>query len=376
MATKSYITPNFVYGNDERSLAKPLSYSMKIAAPMDARAVLSSWGDLVSIGQAAYVGMTFYIKEGTTAAAGKFYIISAIPNPDETGYNPSSWSFKTQKDAEDAGFAFLSIGEDTNTTYKFESNTTGLTITSTEVDGEVTVTIDHNIDSVYTVRGSKSVEGLTDVNLTKNKGDVYNVIDEDGFYIGASATDYAGTGSIIDKATYDTLAEGSKSVYKYYPPYTNVVWTADNGWDALGGTVVGITGGSASVEFDNKEVGLTGSISISIDSTGVPTLNCDSLSVDTTSISSSNEYVSWDIDGLVNISASVNISVDAEAIINTISTSAQDEDNGVQVSVGIANGSIEVNVSASPEIGAAKWIWLCQESTEPSTTVNIFAVEP
>ena len=247
MATKTYKAPTFVYGKNDKSLPKSLSYSLKTASPMDARAVLTSWADLASIGQAAYVGMTFYIKEGTDASAGQFYIITAIPEP--SSY--TSLTFDTLDGAKESGFEFLTIGEDTDTQYAFKgTNGVSVSVSPEKVNGKYEVTISHDIGSVYVVKGSKSIDEINALEVAEKKvGDVWNVTDADGFYLGSdSGASTAGIGVLISKTAYDSLSEELKANYKRYPAYSNVVYTAD-GWDSLGGKIIDITTTSKTASY-------------------------------------------------------------------------------------------------------------------------------
>ena len=359
MATKTYIAPKFVYGNKTQSLAKPLSYSMKIASPMDARAVLTSWADLASIGAAAYVGMTFYIKEGTDASAGQFYIITAIPDP--SGYTDSTWTFDTLEGAKASGFEFLTIGEDTDTQYDFEGkNGVSVSVSPEKVDGKYKVTISHDIGSVYVVKGSKSIDEINALGDAEKKvGDVWNVTDADGFYLGSeSGASTAGIGSLISKTAYDSLPEESKVNYKHYPAYSNVVYTT-NGWDSLGGKIIDIASTSKTASYgaadkpiltvsvngliDNEDTALSVSIDmdeLSNELSNSITINSGSISVEGEHVTSGNAELSISNGSL---SGSITVNVEDFSITGGESSTTVASDSGL-------TGDITISID---EIGRA-----------------------
>ena len=383
MATKTYIAPKFVYGNKTQSLAKPLSYSMKIASPMDARAVLTSWADLASIGAAAYVGMTFYIKEGTDASAGQFYIITAVPDP--SGYTDSTWTFNTLEGAKASGFEFLTIGEDTDTQYAFKgTNGVSVSVSPEKVDGKYEVTISHDIDSVYVVKGSKSIDEINALEVAEKKvGDVWNITDADGFYLGSDGVDStAGIGVLISKTAYDSLPEESKANYKHYPAYSNVVYTA-NGWDSLGGKIIDITTTSKTASYGTTvdkpilTVSVNGlvdkedtALSVSIDMEELS----NNITINNSSISVAGEHVTGGNAGLSisngSISGSITVNVEDFSITGGESSTTVASDSGL-----IGDITISINDKGVPTINntlkadvnsiTPKWIWLCSQAGDP-----------
>ena len=381
MATKTYIAPKFVYGNNTQSLAKPLSYSMKIASPMDARAVLTSWADLASIGAAAYVGMTFYIKEGADASAGQFYIITAVPDP--SGYTDSTWTFDTLEGAKESGFEFLTIGEDTDTQYDFEGkNGVSVSVSPEKVDGKYKVTISHDIGSVYVVKGSKSIDEINALEIAEKKvGDVWNVTDTDGFYLGSdSGASTAGTGSLISKTTYDSLSEELKANYKHYPAYSNVVYTTD-GWDSLGGKIIDITTTSKTASYgttvdkpiltvsvngliDNEDTGL----SVSIDMDELSNELSNSITINSGSISVEGEHVTGGNAELSisngSISGSITVNVEDFSITGGESSTSVASDSCLtgDITISIDNKGVPtINNTLKADVNSItpKWIWLC-----------------
>lgn len=380
MATKTYIAPKFVYGNKTQSLAKPLSYSMKIASPMDARAVLTSWADLASIGAAAYVGMTFYIKEGTDASAGQFYIITAIPDP--SGYTGSTWTFDTLEGAKESGFEFLTIGEDTDTQYAFKGvNGVNVSVSPEKVDGKYEVTISHDIGSVYVVKGSKSVDEINALAVAEKKvGDVWNVTDVNGFYLGSeSGASIAGIGSLISKTTYDSLPEESKANYTHYPAYSNVVYTT-NGWDSLGGKIIDISTTSKTASYgaadkpiltvsvnglvDNEDTALSVSIDmdeLSNELSNSITINSGSITVEGEHVASGNAELSIS-DG--SISGSITVNVEDFSISGGKSSTTVASDSGLTGDITISindKGVPTINNTLKADVNSItpKWIWLC-----------------
>lgn len=387
MATKTYIAPKFVYGNKTQSLAKPLSYSMKIASPMDARAVLTSWADLASIGAAAYVGMTFYIKEGTDASAGQFYIITAVPDP--SGYTDSTWAFDTLEGAKESGFEFLTIGEDTDTQYDFEGkNGVSVSVSPEKVDGKYKVTISHDIGSVYVVKGSKSIDEINALGDAEKKvGDVWNVTDTDGFYLGSeSGTSTPGTGSLISKTTYDSLPEESKANYKRYPAYSNVVYTTD-GWDSLGGKIIDIASTSKTASYsvadkpiltvsvngliDNEDTAL----SVSIDMDELSNELSNSITINSGSISVGGEHVTGGDAALSisdgSLSGSITVNVEDFSITGGESSTTVASDSGLTGDITISideKGVPTINNTLKADVNSItpKWIWLCSQVGDPS----------
>lgn len=375
MATKTYIAPKFVYGNKTQSLAKPLSYSMKIASPMDARAVLTSWSDLASIGAAAYVGMAFYIKEGTDASAGQFYIITAIPDP--SSY--TSLTFDTLEGAKESGFEFLTIGEDTDTQYDFEGkNGVSVSVSDKKVDGKYKVTISHDIDSVYVVKGSKSIDEINALEDAEKKvGDVWNVTDADGFYLGnESGASIAGIGSLISKTAYDSLSEELKANYTHYPAYSNVVYTTD-GWDSLGGKIIDIATTSKTASYgenvdkpiltvsvngliDNEDTGLSVSIDMEELSNSI-TINSGSISVEGAHVTGGGAELSIS-DG--SISGSITVNVEDFSITGGKSSTSVASDSGLTGGITISiddKGVPTINNTLKADVNSItpKWIWLC-----------------
>lgn len=374
MATKTYIAPKFVYGNKTQSLAKPLSYSMKIASPMDARAVLTSWSDLASIGAAAYVGMAFYIKEGTDASAGQFYIITAIPDP--SSY--TSLTFDTLEGAKESGFEFLTIGEDTDTQYDFEGkNGVSVSVSDKKVDGKYKVTISHDIDSVYVVKGSKSIDEINALEDAEKKvGDVWNVTDADGFYLGnESGASIAGIGSLISKTAYDSLSEELKANYTHYPAYSNVVYTTD-GWDSLGGKIIDIATTSKTASYgenvdkpiltvsvngliDNEDTGLSVSIDMEELSNSI-TINSGSISVEGAHVTGGAELSISD----GSISGSITVNVEDFSITGGKSSTSVASDSGLTGGITISiddKGVPTINNTLKADVNSItpKWIWLC-----------------
>ncbi len=382
MATKTYKAPTFVYGKNDKSLPKSLSYSLKTASPMDARAVLTSWTDLASIGQAAYVGMTFYIKEGTDASAGQFYIITAIPDP--SGYTDSTWTFDTIEGAKESGFEFLTIGEDTDTQYAFKgTNGVSVSVSPEKVDGKYEVTISHDIDSVYVVKGSKSIDEINALEVAEKKvGDVWNVTDVDGFYLGSDGVDStAGIGVLISKATYDSLSEELKTNYKHYPAYSNVVYTAD-GWDSLGGKITDITTTSKTASYgttvdkpiltvsvnglvDKEDTALSVSIDMEELSNNI-TINNSSISVAGEHVTGGNAVLSIS-DG--SISGSITVNVEDFSITGGESSTTVASDSGLTGDITISindKGVPTINNTLKADVNSItpKWIWLCSGGSQ------------
>ena len=382
MATKTYKAPAFLYGKNDKSLPKSLSYSLKTASPMDARAVLTSWADLASIGAAAYVGMTFYIKEGTDASAGQFYIITAIPDP--SGYTDSTWTFNTLEGAKASGFEFLTIGEDTDTQYAFKGmNGVSVSVSPEKVDGKYEVTISHDIDSVYVVKGSKSIDEINALEVAEKKvGDVWNITDADGFYLGSDGVDStAGIGVLISKTAYDSLPEESKANYKHYPAYSNVVYTA-NGWDSLGGKIIDITTTSKTASYGTTvdkpilTVSVNGlvdkedtALSVSIDMEELS----NNITINNSSISVAGEHVTGGNAGLSisngSISGSITVNVEDFSITGGESSTTVASDSGL-----IGDITISINDKGVPTINntlkadvnsiTPKWIWLCSGGSQ------------
>lgn len=380
MATKTYIAPKFVYGKNDKSLPKSLSYSLKTASPMDARAVLTSWADLASIGAAAYVGMTFYIKEGTDASAGQFYIITAIPDP--SSY--TSLTFDTLEGAKESGFEFLTIGEDTDTQYAFKgTNGVSVSVSPEKVDGKYEVTISHDIDSVYVVKGSKSIDEINALEVADKKvGDVWNVTDADGFYLGSDAVDStAGIGVLISKAAYDSLSEELKANYKHYPAYSNVVYTAD-GWDSLGGKITDITTTSKTASYGTTvdkpilTVSVNGlvdkedtALSVSIDMEELS----NNITINSSSISVAGEHVTGGDAALTisngSISGSITVNVEDFSITGGESSTTVASDSGLTGDITIsidAKGVPTINNTLKADVNSItpKWIWLCSGGSQ------------
>lgn len=385
MATKTYKAPTFLYGKNDKSLPKSLSYSLKTASPMDARAVLTSWVDLASIGKAAYVGMTFYIKEGEDASAGQFYIITAIPDP--SSY--TSLTFDTLEGAKESGFEFLTIGEDTDTQYDFEGkNGVNVSVSPEKVDGKYKVTISHDIGSVYVVKGSKSIDEINALEIAEKKvGDVWNVTDADGFYLGnESGASTAGTGSLISKTTYDSLSEELKANYKHYPAYSNVVYTTD-GWDSLGGKIIDITTTSKTASYgaaadkpiltvsvngliDNEDTAL----SVSIDMDELSNELSNSITINSGSISVSGEHVTGGDATLSisngSISGSITVNVEDFSITGGESSTSVASDSGLTGDITISiddKGVPTINNTLKADVNSItpKWIWLCSQAGGP-----------
>lgn len=381
MATKTYKAPTFLYGKNDKSLPKSLSYSLKTASPMDARAVLTSWVDLASIGKAAYVGMTFYIKEGEDASAGQFYIITAIPDP--SSY--TSLTFDTLEGAKESGFEFLTIGEDTDTQYAFKGmNGVSVSVSPEKVDGKYEVTISHDIGSVYVVKGSKSIDEINALEIAEKKvGDVWNVTDTDGFYLGSeSGASTAGTGSLISKTTYDGLSEELKANYKHYPAYSNVVYTTD-GWDSLGGKIIDITTTSKTASYgaadkpiltvsvngliDNEDTALSVSIDmdeLSNELSNSITINSGSISVEGEHVTSGNAELSIS-NG--SISGSITVNVEDFSITGGESSTSVASDSGLTGDITISiddKGVPTINNTLKADVSSItpKWIWLCSEA--------------
>ena len=381
MATKTYKAPTFLYGKNDKSLPKSLSYSLKTASPMDARAVLTSWVDLASIGKAAYVGMTFYIKEGEDASAGQFYIITAIPDP--SSY--TSLTFDTLEGAKESGFEFLTIGEDTDTQYAFKGmNGVSVSVSPEKVDGKYEVTISHDIGSVYVVKGSKSIDEINALETAEKKvGDVWNVTDVDGFYLGSeSGASTAGTGSLISKTTYDSLSEELKANYKHYPAYSNVVYTTD-GWDSLGGKIIDITTTSKTASYgaadkpiltvsvngliDNEDTALSVSIDmdeLSNELSNSITINSGSISVEGEHVTSGNAELSIS-NG--SISGSITVNVEDFSISGGESSTTVASDSGLtgDITISIDNKGVPtINNTLKADVNSItpKWIWLCSEA--------------
>lgn len=378
MATKTYKAPTFVYGKNDKSLPKSLSYSLKTASPMDARAVLTSWTDLASIGQAAYVGMTFYIKEGTDASAGQFYIITAIPEP--SSY--TSLTFDTLEGAKESGFEFLTIGEDTDTQYAFKgTNGVSVSVSPEKVNGKYEVTISHDIDSVYVVKGSKSIDEINALEVAEKKvGDVWNITDADGFYLGSdSGASTAGIGVLISKTAYDSLSEELKANYKHYPAYSNVVYTAD-GWDSLGGKITDITTTSKTASYgttvdkpiltvsvnglvDKEDTALSVSIDMEELSNNI-TINNSSISVAGEHVTGGNAELSIS-DG--SISGSITVNVEDFSITGGESSTTVAPDSGLTGDITISideKGVPTINNTLKADVNSItpKWIWLCAEA--------------
>lgn len=382
MATKTYKAPTFVYGKNDKSLPKSLSYSLKTASPMDARAVLTSWTDLASIGQAAYVGMTFYIKEGIDASAGQFYIITAIPDP--SGYTDSTWTFDTLEGAKESGFEFLTIGEDTDTQYAFKgTNGVSVSVSPEKVDGKYEVTISHDIDSVYVVKGSKSIDEINALEVAEKKvGDVWNITDADGFYLGSDGVDStAGIGVLISKTAYDSLSEELKANYKHYPAYSNVVYTAD-GWDSLGGKIIDITTTSKTASYgttvdkpiltvsvngliDKEDTALSVSIDMEELSNNI-TINNSSISVAGEHVTGGNAALSIS-DG--SISGSITVNVEDFSITGGESSTTVASDSGLTGDITISideKGVPTINNTLKADVNSItpKWIWLCSGGSQ------------
>ena len=378
MATKTYKAPTFLYGKNDKSLPKSLSYSLKTASPMDARAVLTSWTDLASIGQAAYVGMTFYIKEGTDASAGQFYIITAIPEP--SSY--TSLTFDTLEGAKESGFEFLTIGEDTDTQYAFKgTNGVSVSVSPEKVNGKYEVTISHDIGSVYVIKGSKSIDEINALEVAEKKvGDVWNITDADGFYLGSeSGVSTAGTGSLISKTTYDSLSEELKANYKHYPAYSNVVYTAD-GWDSLGGKIIDITTTSKTASYgttvdkpiltvsvnglvDKEDTALSVSIDMEELSNNI-TINNSSISVAGEHVTGGNAELSIS-DG--SISGSITVNVEDFSITGGESSTSVASDSGLtgDITISIDNKGVPtINNTLKADVSSItpKWIWLCSQA--------------
>ena len=380
MATKTYKAPTFLYGKNDKSLPKSLSYSLKTASPMDARAVLTSWVDLASIGKAAYVGMTFYIKEGEDASAGQFYIITAIPDP--SSY--TSLTFDTLEGAKESGFEFLTIGEDTDTQYDFEGkNGVSVSVSPEKVDGKYKVTISHDIGSVYVVKGSKSIDEINALEDAEKKvGDVWNVTDADGFYLGSeSGASIAGIGSLISKTAYDSLPEESKVNYKHYPAYSNVVYAAD-GWDSLGGKITDITTTSKTASYGTTvdkpilTVGVNGlvdkedtALSVSIDMEELSnniTINNSSISVAGEHVTGGNAELSISNGSL---SGSITVNVEDFSITGGESSTTVAPDSGLtgDITISIDNKGVPtINNTLKADVNSItpKWIWLCSGGSQ------------
>ena len=380
MATKTYKAPTFLYGKNDKSLPKSLSYSLKTASPMDARAVLTSWADLASIGKAAYVGMTFYIKEGTDASAGQFYIITAIPDP--SSY--TSLTFDTLEGAKESGFEFLTIGEDTDTQYAFKgTNGVSVSVSPEKVDGKYEVTISHDIDSVYVVKGSKSIDEINALEVAEKKvGDVWNITDADGFYLGSDGVDStAGIGVLISKTAYDSLSEELKANYKHYPAYSNVVYTAD-GWDSLGGKITDITTTSKTASYgttvdkpiltvsvnglvDKEDTALSVSIDMEELSNNI-TINNSSISVAGEHVTGGNAELSIS-DG--SISGSITVNVEDFSITGGDSSTTVAPDSGLTGDITISideKGVPTINNTLKADVNSItpKWIWLCSGGSQ------------
>lgn len=384
MATKTYKAPTFLYGKNDKSLPKSLSYSLKTASPMDARAVLTSWVDLASIGKAAYVGMTFYIKEGENASAGQFYIITAIPDP--SSY--TSLTFDTLEGAKESGFEFLTIGEDTDTQYAFKGmNGVSVSVSPEKVDGKYEVTISHDIGSVYVVKGSKSIDEINALETAEKKvGDVWNVTDADGFYLGSdSGASTAGTGSLISKTTYDSLSEELKANYKHYSAYSNVVYTTD-GWDSLGGKIIDITTTSKTASYGNVDkpiltVSVNGlidnedtALSVSIDMDELSNELSNSITINSGSISVEGEHVTSGNAALSisngSISGSITVNVEDFSITGGESSTSVASDSGLTGDITISiddKGVPTINNTLKADVNSItpKWIWLCSEAGGP-----------
>lgn len=386
MATKTYKAPTFVYGKNDKSLPKSLSYSLKTASPMDARAVLTSWTDLASIGQAAYVGMTFYIKEGIDASAGQFYIITAVPDP--SGYTDSTWTFDTLEGAKESGFEFLTIGEDTDTQYAFKgANGVSVSVSPEKVDGKYEVTISHDIDSVYVVKGSKSIDEINALEAAEKKvGDVWNITDADGFYLGSdSGASTAGIGVLISKTAYDSLPEESKANYKHYPAYSNVVYTAD-GWDSLGGKITDITTTSKTASYGTTvdkpilTVSVNGlvdkedtALSVSIDMEELSNELSNSITINSGSISVAGEHVTSGNAELSisngSISGSITVNVEDFSITGGESSTTVASDSGLTGDITISideKGVPTINNTLKADVNSItpKWIWLCSGGSQ------------
>ena len=382
MATKTYKAPTFVYGKNDKSLPKSLSYSLKTASPMDARAVLTSWADLASIGAAAYVGMTFYIKEGIDASAGQFYIITAIPDP--SGYTDSTWTFDTLEGAKESGFEFLTIGEDTDTQYAFKgTNGVSVSVSPEKVDGKYEVTISHDIDSVYVVKGSKSIDEINALEVAEKKvGDVWNITDTDGFYLGSDGVDStAGIGVLISKTAYDSLSEELKANYKHYPAYSNVVHTAD-GWDSLGGKIIDITTTSKTASYgttvdkpiltvsvngliDKEDTALSVSIDMEELSNNI-TINNSSISVAGEHVTGGNAELSISNGSL---SGSITVNVEDFSITGGESSTTVAPDSGLTGDITISideKGVPTINNTLKADVNSItpKWIWLCSGGSQ------------
>ena len=379
MATKTYKAPTFLYGKNDKSLPKSLSYSLKTASPMDARAVLTSWVDLASIGKAAYVGMTFYIKEGEDASAGQFYIITAIPDP--SSY--TSLTFDTLEGAKESGFEFLTIGEDTDTQYDFEGkNGVSVSVSPEKVDGKYKVTISHDIGSVYVVKGSKSIDEINALEDAEKKvGDVWNVTDVDGFYLGSeSGASTAGIGVLISKTAYDSLSEELKANYKHYPAYSNVVYTAD-GWDSLGGKIIDITTTSKTASYgaadkpiltvsvnglvDKEDTALSVSIDMEELSNNI-TINNSSISVAGEHVTGGNAELSIS-DG--SISGSITVNVEDFSITGGESSTTVAPDSGLTGDITISideKGVPTINNTLKADVNSItpKWIRLCSGGSQ------------
>ena len=380
MATKTYKAPTFLYGKNDKSLPKSLSYSLKTASPMDARTVLTSWVDLASIGKAAYVGMTFYIKEGEDASAGQFYIITAVPDP--SSY--TSLTFDTLEGAKESGFEFLTIGEDTDTQYDFEGkNGVSVSVSPEKVDGKYKVTISHDLGSVYVVKGSKSVDEINALEAAEKKvGDVWNVTDADGFYLGSeSGALITGTGSLISKTAYDSLPEESKANYKHYPAYSNVVYTTD-GWDSLGGKIVDITTTSKTASYgttvdkpiltvsvnglvDKEDTALSVSIDMEELSNNI-TINNSSISVEGAHVTGGDAALSIS-DG--SISGSITVNVEDFSITGGESSTTVASDSGLTGDITISiddKGVPTINNTLKADVNSItpKWIWLCSGGSQ------------
>ena len=380
MATKTYKAPTFVYGKNDKSLPKSLSYSLKTASPMDARAVLTSWVDLASIGKAAYVGMTFYIKEGTDASAGQFYIITAIPEP--SSY--TSLTFDTLEGAKESGFEFLTIGEDTDTQYAFKGmNGVSVSVSPEKVDGKYEVTISHDIGSVYVVKGSKSIDEINALETAEKKvGDVWNITDADGFYLGSdSGASTAGIGVLISKTAYDSLSEELKANYKHYPAYSNVVYTAD-GWDSLGGKITDITTTSKTASYGTTvdkpilTVSANGlvdkedtALSVSIDMEELS----NNITINNSSISVAGEHVTggnaeWSISN-GSLSGSITVNVEDFSITGGESSTTVAPDSGLTGDITISideKGVPTINNTLKADVNSItpKWIWLCSGGSQ------------
>ena len=348
---------------------------------MDARAVLTSWVDLASIGKAAYVGMTFYIKEGEDASAGQFYIITAIPDP--SSY--TSLTFDTLEGAKESGFEFLTIGEDTDTQYDFEGkNGVSVSVSPEKVDGKYKVTISHDIGSVYVVKGSKSIDEINALEIAEKKvGDVWNVTDTDGFYLGSeSGVSTAGTGSLISKTTYDSLSEELKANYKHYPAYSNVVYTTD-GWDSLGGKIIDIATTSKTASYgiadkpiltvsvngliDNEDTAL----SVSIDMDELSNELSNSITINSGSISVEGEHVTGGNAELSisngSISGSITVNVEDFSITGGESSTSVASDSCLtgDITISIDNKGVPtINNTLKADVNSItpKWIWLCSEA--------------